>query len=322
MTSFTIVDARIFTGDAVIAHGHVVVQDGLITTVASGNPSETDAAAAPIISAAGHTLLPGLIDAHVHCHGTRVSGLERALRFGVTTVMDMHNERDSFMALKTIAARRKDLADFKCAGRAATIDGGWPAPVVLAKDSGPWGQALVAKWVKLATPDDARAFVTANIADGADYIKLMQEGGAAMGHTFTTPSLELQTAVVQAAHVAGKVAVAHALALDDTLLALRAGVDGMTHTFYDRAPTAEVIDAYKQARAWCNPTLVTIGSLTGEGRRLAERFAHDPRVQHLIGEGERGAMCECMKMTVTSSKTEYAYETVRRLLSAGIDIVW
>lgn len=168
------------------------------------------------------------------------------------------------------------------------------------------GQALVAKWVKLQTPEDAREFVAANINDGADYIKLMHESGAAMGQNFTTPTLELQKAVVQAAHDAGKVAVAHALAHDDTIFALEAGVDGMTHTFCDRAPSKEVINAYRRSKAWCNPTLVTIGSLTGEGHELSKRYASDSRVQHLIGARERDAMCECMHMAIATSKLSYA----------------
>lgn len=180
----------------------------------------------------------------------------------------------------------------------------------------------MAKWVKLKTPEDARAYVTANIEDGADYIKLMQDSGAAMGHSFTTPSMELQKAVVQAAHDAGKVAVAHALALRDTLLVLEAGVDGLTHTFCDLAPTEEVIEAYKRQGAWCNPTLVTIGSLTGEGAQLSDDFASDPRVQGLMGDRERAAMRKCMCMAAESSKLEYAYESVRRLKNAGVDIVW
>lgn len=104
MASFVISDARIFTGDDVIEVGHVVVEKGVIQSIGSG---QTDAAPSlPVVSARGCTLLPGLIDAHIHAHDCRVSAMERALRFGVTTIMDMHNERESFMELKKIAASR------------------------------------------------------------------------------------------------------------------------------------------------------------------------------------------------------------------------
>jgi hypothetical protein len=39
--------------------------------------------------------------------------------------------------------------------------------------------------------------------------------------------------------------VAHALAHDDTVAILKAGVDGLTHTFLDKPPSDEVIAAYK-----------------------------------------------------------------------------
>lgn len=136
MASFMITDVRIFTGEHVIESGYVIVKDGVIKEVKSGEPRWSDVL--PIIHASGNTLLPGLIDAHIHAHDARVAAMENALRFGVTTVLDMHNERDSFMELKRVAGERKDVSDFKCAGRAATIEDGWPAPVVLAKDSGPW----------------------------------------------------------------------------------------------------------------------------------------------------------------------------------------
>lgn len=65
--------------------------------------------------------------------------------------MDLHNEVDSFMKIKRVVAERgfeREGADFKCAGNAATIENGWPIPVVLAHDKSPevsergWGDSL------------------------------------------------------------------------------------------------------------------------------------------------------------------------------------
>jgi len=72
----------------------------------------------------------------------------------------------------------------------------------------------------------------------------------------------------------------------------------------------------------CNPTLATIGSLTSEGHAMQERYAHDTRVQHLLGEPEKHRMCLCMGMATQECKAEYAYESVRQLKAAGIDIIW
>jgi hypothetical protein len=167
-----------------------------------------------------------------------------------------------------------------------------------------------------------KAYIKQNIADGADYIKLMHESGSSMGAQFTKPSVELQEIIIKEAHAAGKVAIAHALAMEDTIEILNAGINGLAHTFYDQAPTQELIDAYKKNNAWLNPTLAAIGSLTTEGQQTAEKFAHDERVQGLIGEQELGRLCQCMNFKKETSKVEYAYESVRQLKANGIDIIW
>jgi hypothetical protein len=182
--------------------------------------------------------------------------------------------------------------------------------------------AEIAKWPKLRTESDVKDYLKTNLANGADYIKLMHESGAAMGATFIKPSLDLQKTIIRLAHEAGKVTIAHALAMDDHIEILHCGIDGLAHTFYDQPPTKELIDAYRLNNAFLNPTLAAIGSLTTEGKELAEKYAHDPRAEGKLGETERKRMCMCMDFKKEGSKVEYAYESVRQLKAAGIDIVW
>ena len=156
-----------------------------------------------------------------------------------------------------------------------------------------------------------------------DYIKLMHESGTVMGAEFKKPSLELQKAVIDEAHKNGLMVVAHATCLEDTVEILEAGVDGLTHTFIDQPPNERLIAAYKKNNAHCNPTLTNMGSATTEGQKLQEKFAHDPRVQHLIGQKERQNMCTCMALAKHAGcKLENAFESVRQLKKAGIDILW
>jgi hypothetical protein len=182
--------------------------------------------------------------------------------------------------------------------------------------------AEIATWPKLKTEEDVKKYVKQNIADGADYIKLMHESGSSLGAQFTKPSVSLQEMVIREAHAAGKVAIAHCLAMADTIEILNAGIDGLAHTFFDFPPSDELVKAYKKNNAWLNPTLAAIGSLTTEGKEIAEKFAHDPRVKGKIGEQELGRLCMCMGMHAESSKVEYAYESVRVLKKEGIDIIW
>ena len=130
MTSFLVRGARVFTGEHVIESGDVLVENGIIKYVGENAP-DTDIA---LISGSGCTLIPGLIDAHIHADKGKVLALEQSLRFGVTTVCDMHNEPPNVAKLKKIAKERKDVADFKSSCLAATIDQGWPAPIVTLHD--------------------------------------------------------------------------------------------------------------------------------------------------------------------------------------------
>ena len=182
--------------------------------------------------------------------------------------------------------------------------------------------AIVQGWPKLKNIEDVEPFIEQNIRNGADYIKLFAESGKALGGQFNKPSPSLQSEIIRSAHSHGLVAVAHAMCLDDTLEILSLGIDGLAHTFFDQSPTPELIAAYKKTNAWVCPTLTAIGSLTTEGQPLAERLAHDPRVTALLSEDGKASMCECIHFTAETSKLEYAFESVRQLHKAGIDIVW
>ena len=150
----------------------------------------------------------------------------------------------------------------------------------------------------------------------------MHESGSVMGQAFNLPSLSLQSAVVKGAHEHSLLAVAHSLCLEDTLAILKTGVDGMAHTFADKPPTEELLEAYKKNGAFCVPTLGALASTTTEGKTIQHLFAHDPRVGGMIEETQRENMCRCMEFAAKTSKIENAYESVRQLRAAGIDILW
>jgi predicted amidohydrolase YtcJ len=89
-------NVRIFDGERVISNGTAVIQDGKITEVGQSVSIPMEA---EIIDGAGKTLLPGLIDAHVHVWDEQQ--LKQSLVFGITTVVDM------FMAVETMTKIKK-----------------------------------------------------------------------------------------------------------------------------------------------------------------------------------------------------------------------
>ena len=130
MSSFILKDVRVFTGDEAIESGSVYVNvHGRIEYVGSECPHVPGV---PVISKPGHTLLPGLIDAHIHADEGRVVALEQSARFGVTTVMDMANLASTIARLRQVSRARKDVSHILSACAGAMVEGRWPAPVIMA----------------------------------------------------------------------------------------------------------------------------------------------------------------------------------------------
>src|SRR5438128_5858823 len=105
---------------------------------------------ATVIDGTGKTLLPGLIDAHTHVFP---GSLERALRFGVTTELDMFTSLRTLDPLRAEQAKGPvtNRADVYSAGTLVTVAGGhgseyFPIPTFKAGD-------------------DPQAFIDARIAE-------------------------------------------------------------------------------------------------------------------------------------------------------------
>ena len=87
----TISGARVFDGNDALGVASVTVEDGVVTAV---RPMADDGTGD--VDGRGMTLLPGLIDAHVHLRGA--GNLGQDLRHGVTTVLDMFSAPPQFTA--------------------------------------------------------------------------------------------------------------------------------------------------------------------------------------------------------------------------------
>ena len=176
--STTISCARIFDGERSLGEGTVVVDGDVITAVDLGvrEPGAGD------VDARGATLLPGLIDGHVHLRGA--GNLGQDLRHGVTTVLDMFSAPPQFTAmLRGRAARRDDEADLRSSGLMAGAVDGWPA-VMLPPDPGGW------RMPGLSGPEDAEQYVADRVREGSDYLKVFVENAADVTRPTLTPQTE------------------------------------------------------------------------------------------------------------------------------------
>ena len=126
MPATTIAKATVFDGTQFLSNSSVRFDDVAIRAVGRDVAPEPDD---DVIDGRGHTLLPGLIDAHVHTPrlpDPAVRTLRDALRFGVTTAVDLGADPAIVATMKARTAVAPGLPDLRSAGVLATVPGGHP----------------------------------------------------------------------------------------------------------------------------------------------------------------------------------------------------
>ncbi|MFK4243157.1 amidohydrolase family protein [Micromonospora chokoriensis] len=234
MTKHAVRAERMFDGERLVDGGVLVLLDGgRIVDVRRGRAEAPEGW--PVRAAPDGTLLPGLIDAHVHlCADAGPDALGRLadraetdldavveaslrahLMAGITTVRDLGDRRDAVLRWRERGVR-DDLPTVVAAGAPVTSIGGHC-----------WALGGEASGV-----DGVREAVRLRAAAGADLVKIMASGGVFTPGTDTTrpqfTDQELAAALNQA-HDAGLPVTAHAHALSAVEQALRVGVDGIEH---------------------------------------------------------------------------------------------
>jgi imidazolonepropionase-like amidohydrolase len=178
---------------------------------------------------------------------------------------------------------------------------------------------MIDSWPKLKHPSEAEAFVQEQITkSGASYIKLFHELGDTINMSLPRPPLDIQRAVVKAAHAHGLIAVGHAFSCKGAIDLLTCGVDGLTHIFLDKPTSRDYITLSQQNKAYCNPTLSTCGSQTQEGHEMQTRFTADPLAQKMLFDTQPR---QPLAMGAANASIEHAYESVRALYEAKVPII-
>jgi imidazolonepropionase-like amidohydrolase len=295
-------DVRIFDGTKVIPKGTVLFSKGIITAVGTEIKIPQGA---EIVEGDGRTLLPGLIDAHVHAFP---GDLERALLFGVTTELDM-----GAVYPQIISRWRSEQKEGHVYGRADIFSSGF-----LTTAPGGHGTEYGVKIPTISSPEEAQDFVDARIAEGSDYIKIIYDDGTSWGPKINTLSWETMKAVVDAAHQRGKLAVAHAMTLREATAALKAGVNGIAHIFANEMPDKKFAEEVFKRGAFVIPTLVVFESLGGvpSGTSLIK----DNRLAPFLSQAEESNLVRAFPQG-TNNDFNIALKVVRMLKEAGVPLL-
>lgn len=254
-------NVRVFDGFGITQNPEELwIQNGRIKAV--GEHLQVSAGT-QAIDGSGDTVLPGLIDAHIHTFG---GSPKDALIFGVTTELDMFTDYRLAQQIKHEQAEGKDLnfADIFSAGTLVTCPHGHGTEYGLAIPT-------------ISSADEAQAFVDARIAEGSDYIKIIYDDGAGFGLQYPSISKETLAAVVRAAHKRGKLAIAHIGSLQGARDAIQAGVDGLAHLFVDSPPDSEFGSFVANHHAFVVPTLSVLAPISGV--QSGKFVANDNRLQ-------------------------------------------
>ncbi|WP_433234907.1 amidohydrolase family protein [Streptosporangium sp. CA-135522] len=236
---FTITGVRVFSGGGLLPGAtHVRVQSGRIAGV--GDASVTQPGDA-VVDGSGATLLPGLIDAHVHL----LPGCTQlAATFGVTTVIDMFSKPETITPERSAIAASTSgqgpvCADMRTSGIGATAPGGHPT-------------IAYAPFPYITGRQDAAPFVAGRVAEGATHLKVIYDDGS--GAMLDIPALDIPTieALVTAAHDSGLPVVAHASSAAGAVTVARCGVDVLAHAPFDRMTDGQISEV-----ARCGVAVIT-----------------------------------------------------------------
>ena len=290
-TGLTLIDG---TNRAPVPNATIVVRDGRVVAAGPGATVRIPVGAR-LISLAGKTVIPGLINAHGHVNGPK--DLDTYAAYGVTTVFSLGGEPPSVFAAR--AAQNTPALD--------------RARVFLA------GPVLSPK-----TPDEARAQVAEDAAQKVDIIKIRVDDNLG-----TAPKMapELYRAVIAEAHKRGMRVATHLFYLADAKSLLDAGSDFVAHSVRDADVDSEFIAKLKQRNVCVSPTLMREVS-TFVYETTPDFFSDSLFLTHAnrvwMANLEKPAAQQAMRASPAAQRYKVALEVAKRnlktLSDAGIPI--
>lgn len=300
---------RLYNGtrQAMIQDAVVVINGQNI--VAVGPASEVSLPAGiDVLDAGDRTLMPGMIDAHVHLlfTGSARSGEEsrrasdnqalltgvqnaqHGLKSGLTTVRDCGDRNYLSLSLRDF------IAEGGLTGPRLVCSG----PVITTTAGQLWWSGI-----ECDTEDELRRAVRTLVKNGVDFIKLMGSGGnATPGSNPEAAQYEAAgfRAVVEDAHRMGKKVAAHVHGVESIRMAVAAGIDTLEHVPFRAHGTIEY-----------DPQLVD------------EILRKDLIVSLAMPATWYRVRAEDMLEARTHPQAlwEQRYETIRRMLDAGVKLV-
>jgi enamidase len=312
----------------VIEHGAVLMRDGKIEQVYDGSAPDPKSVKAEAIDAAGKTLMPGLIDTHVHLGSpggiyeqpTDYEMADKAmprelaayLYSGVTAVRSAGDATADVLKVREMIASGEKLgAELFIVGPLFTAEGGHGTEI--AENLPEMMRAgFNAEFLRIPkSPEEARKMVAELKTRGVDGIKVVLEGGWT-GHPMPRLDLTILRAIVEAAHAAKLAVICHTGNAKDVADALDAGVNGIEHgSNRDLIPEA-LFAQMKQTGTTYDPTLAVMEGLADTAAGKTDLL--DRSLVQQVGPKK---LLDATKKAIVSPQ----FESTRAAYRAGVILV-
>ena len=262
---------RIFVGDGrVIESGAILIKNGKIEHIYEGEAPDPKLLHAEAVEAAGKTVLPGLIDVHVHLISpggfsesadaylatkTMPRALAAYLYSGITAVKSAGDPMNDVLKTRTLVNSGERLgAELFAVGPMFTAPGGHGTEYFRNIPEA-YRKAAEDQTVRTpATAEEARMQVDALKQRGVDGIKAILEAGQ-NGFAFHRMDVAILGAIATEARARGLPIVVHTGDAKDVADALASGANGIEHGSSREEIPAALFNQMQAAGVYYDPTL-------------------------------------------------------------------
>lgn len=305
-------NARIFVGNGqVIESGSVLVRGGKIAEIYEGAAPDAKSLKAEQIEGAGKTLLPGLIDVHVHLGATggfyddqskafdpKNAGrhLQAYLYSGVTAVRSAGDSLDEMLKLRRLYGSGEKLgADLFLCGPLFTAEGGHGTQFAKFMPEA-FRASFLAGFVRTPkTPEEARQQVDSLALQRIDSIKAVLESGVP-GYPFHRLDVNVLAAVVSEAKAKNLPIAIHTGNAADVTDAAKVGGSSIEHGSFLDEISDEALAEMKAKGIALDPTLSVAEGFKnfsrGDTSLLKRSLVQQVSPKDLIAGTERAAVDE------------------------------
>jgi imidazolonepropionase-like amidohydrolase/ABC-type multidrug transport system permease subunit len=342
--SFLIRNARIFVGDGrIIESGAVLVRHGRIEQLFEGTAPDAASLKAEPVEASGKTILPGLIDVHVHigapggfyddfkdvaAEHVSERALAQYLYSGVTTVKSTGDQLDSSIELRKRVSDGVFLgSEFLTSGPLFTTEGGHGTEY-FSWLAGPQKAQALEQFVRVPkSVGEAHRQVRDLHDKSVDAIKAVLESGRS-GRLFERMDTALFGAVVDEAKAQHLPIAVHTGSARDVEDAVNAGVNGIEHGSFSDVIPDELFAKMAAAGITYDPTLSVLEAFrdlsAGKADLLARSLVQQAVSQKLL-TGTRNALKKetpnPQQTTGISGALGVARNNLLRAWKAGVPLV-